>query len=153
MSEKCSYQTFNSKRLYITLENGDQVDVPGFVGKSYKRYRYNTSDKTIEKQCYKCKTWFKVLKVRPDKLEDIHNESEFHFISHKSGYGSYCQPCTNPPASPKKSKELQKYSVFLTAENHRYIMLRCAAQNSRKTELINSLIDRERLQKPIEKFL
>lgn len=154
MNTNNNFQLFSSKINFVTLADGQKVQVLEFIGKSYKRYRYNNYENVIERQCYKCQQWFKVLRYQDGEWLYIHDESDYHFSGGKSGFGSYCTSCSKPKTSDKKQiSNLEKYSLFLTKENLRYISIRCAAQDISKTNLINELLDQERLKNPLSKFI
>ena len=154
MIKKSEIQTFNTQKDFIISPDNQTIKIPNFVRKSYKRYRYNESDTTLEKQCAECQKWYAVLKVVDGVLSDCHQESDYHYMGDKSGYGSYCKKCSAPKVIPKsKQEDLVKYSVFLTKDNIKYMSMRCAAQDISKTDFLNMLISEEKHKNPITKYV
>lgn len=153
-----NYQTFTKDRLFIKLENGEEVDVPDYVDKARRRYRYDSEESILEKQCCKCGKWLKVARYEKSDWADIHQENEIHRM--RSGYSSYCGECTVKlkPAltiqSVEQKAEVQdKCSVFLTEKQKRYLKIRAAAQDKAMKELLSEILDEEMRENPIEKFI
>lgn len=168
MSEKEQYMTFSKNNTTVILPNGEKIIMPKYIENALKTYRFNFADLTLEKKCHVCKNWFKVLQVVDNELKDIHSENEYHLV--KSGFGSYCQGCklklnnTKPnlnkhtvcksnPIVEISTSELLKQTVFLSAENIKYIQLRAAAEGVKKNAFINRIFDNLRLNEPINKFI
>lgn len=168
MSEKEQYMTFSKNNTTVILPNGEKIIMPEYIKNSLKTYRFNFADLTLEKRCHVCKSWFKVLQVVNIELKDIHSENEYHLV--KSGFGSYCQACklklnnTKPNESKPtvyknniavkvSTSELLKQTVFLSAENIKYIQLRAAAEGVKKNAFINRIFDNLRSNEPINKFI
>lgn len=146
--------SFNRKNTVIK-NDGAEIEIPEFVKSCFNRYRFNTETQVLERQCYSCQKWFEVYKLKDGMFHDIHNEKQYHFISEHSGFNTRCQKCLTPSLNnvEDKEKDLTKYTVFLTKENYRYIQIVTAAKNVKKTEYINTLLDSERKNNPISKYL
>jgi hypothetical protein len=144
----------------VKSNNGQPIDIPLYCRKRISSFIYNQEDETLEIVCSKCQKSFPVLKLSGADLrwEDIHKESEYHFISETSGYSPECVCCKNKliqdqnkinkPVS--KSEEKVSYTVFLSPENKKYLQLYKIVYEEEITDVINSLIDQLKTQKPIE---
>ena len=71
-------------------------------------------------------------------------------------YSHNCMNCKNniiekvPKEQKKSNEEKISYTVFLTAENKKYLQLYKIVYEEEITEVINSLIDDLRQRKPIQ---
>ena len=158
MINMTNYQTFIKDRLFIKLESGEQEDVPDYVDKARRRYRFDSEESILEKQCCKCGRWLKVARHEKTDWTDIHQESEIHRM--RSGYSSYCCECTVKlkPASTihsveQKAEVQDKCSVFLSEKQRRYLKIRAAAQDKAMKELLSEILEYEMRENPIEKFI
>lgn len=152
------YVTFNKEVMYVENDKGDRVDIPAYVARAYKRYRYDNREKVIEKQCVECQTWYPVLKLEKDRFVDIHSEEQIHFQGNKSGFAVRCQICLNSNesktiVSKKQIEKKQKYSVFLTKRNKEYLQMRARLENRTIADILNQIIEKERKEKPLMSFL
>jgi hypothetical protein len=160
-----NYQTFNKNRLYVILGNSEKTDIPDFVNKARKRFRYNAEENILYKQCSICEQWFKVAKYENKEWIDIHSEYEIHFT--KSGYGSYCQKCSLVLQEKKPQNKVtnfretnnsllentEKYSVFLTTRHKKYLKTRAALESISMRELIFNILEKEINENPLDKYL
>lgn len=154
MNVNNQYQTFSTRNRFLSNSDNQEIEIPNFITKAYKRYRYNYSETVIERQCYKCQKWFAILKFENGVFSDIHLESQYHFCGSKSGFGSYCVSCNKPTTIVNDNLSgCVKYSIFLTKENMKYVGMRCSAQDISKRIFFNELIEQEKLKNPITKFI
>lgn len=165
------YQTFNKNRLFILLPTGQKDDIPAYVSSAKKRYRFDSDDKILSKQCSACERWFPVSQYSEGKWIDIRQE---HIKHYRSGYSSYCVDCT--PVAPSKAAitktgsadhpkdkdtsddisshtKPEKYSVFLSDSHKRYLRLRAAGQSRTIKQVLSEIIEREIAENPVKKYL
>lgn len=146
---------------YLKSKDGQAINLPSYCRKRISFLKYNKDTEVLEIICSKCGKSFPVLQLEKDtndKLQwnDIHKESDYHFMSEISGYAAECVNCKNN--SKEKTMKNQKinngeklsYTVFLTPENKKYLQLYKIIYGKEITEVINYLIDELREEKPIE---
>lgn len=98
-----NYIYFNKGDNKIVV-NDKKITIPTYINNARSRYRFNTTNNVIEKQCSKCLTFYDVLKSTDNEFTDIHKEEEIHLHSQKSGFASACNKCKGQvrPSTPKK---------------------------------------------------
>ncbi|WP_291628075.1 Arm DNA-binding domain-containing protein [Clostridium sp.] len=99
---------------YIYFTKGDNkitfnyidIFIPKYINKARIRYRYNTANNIMEKQCSKCLTFYNVLQLENNEFIDIRNEDSIHLHSNKSGFASACNRCKGPTTSLTTKKSI-----------------------------------------------
>lgn len=97
-----NYIYFTKGDNKITFNDID-IFIPEYINKARSRYRYNTRNNVMEKQCSKCLTFYNVLQLTNNEFIDIHNEKILHLHSHKSGFASVCNSCKDSINTTKKT--------------------------------------------------
>lgn len=100
-----NYIYFTKGDNKITFNDID-IFIPEYINKARSRYRYNTANNIIEKQCSKCLTFYNVLQLDNNEFIDIHSEDSIHLHSNKSGFASTCNRCKGPTPSLTTKKSI-----------------------------------------------
>ncbi|MDR5659457.1 hypothetical protein RH915_08130 [Serpentinicella sp. ANB-PHB4] len=142
------YTYFSAKKLTFIDQNNETQQVPEFVTRSAKNYRFNHVTNKLEKKCIECKNYFEVQLYENGKFIDIHDEEEIHFYSEKSGYDTRCRKCKLEKASKEPNTEYQlekteKYQLEnkLSADNIMYIRIVAAIEHMDEEQCLNYLLD------------
>ncbi|EMU52823.1 hypothetical protein [Clostridium butyricum] len=168
MNSNFVIQKLSSNKKYIFLEDNTKVELPTWIKNRYSSLRFITDTNTLQIQCYKCKEWLNIALLKDNDWVDIHKDCEIRL--RESGFSSYCSSCSlqkedkkNKPSVPPQSRsattqtqpisDMEKDTIFLTAENLKYVKLRLALGNMRKADFYNYLIEEEKEKNPISKFL
>lgn len=99
-----NYIYFTKGDNKITFNDID-ISIPEYINKARSRYRYNTTNNIMEKQCSKCLTFYNVLQLDNNEFIDIHSEDSIHLHSNKSGFASACNKCKGQGASSTSKKD------------------------------------------------
>jgi len=143
------YQKFRKDQLYLVDKDGKQIKVPPYVSNAISRYRYDIDEMILEKQCYKCKEWYKVEKLENRVWKDVHDEQEYHHVD--SGYGSYCKKCEQQKPGKKRagrkkinsSEPFEKCTVFLVKRHQIFLKVRAAQEQKTMKTLLYEILEKE----------
>lgn len=139
----------------IDLDNNTRLKLPEYCNKRISFYRYNKEEGVVEILCKQCGKAHKVLQPVQENdqwiWKDTHNETEYHFVSEVSGYNDICVSCkeNRPKPVAENCSEKEGYTVFLTPKNKKYLRLRKVLEGKGISELINELIEKEAINKPL----
>lgn len=156
---------FGKTLKQIELKTGTVMKLPEYCTHRISSYQFNKENNTVEIICKECKKAYTVLKLQEGddgswSWIDAHKEIEYHFMGDLSGYSPICVECKNnlPKTDKNKKKNINKkndeeklpYTVFLTAENKKYLQLYRIVYDEDITDVINLLVENLRKDKPIE---
>lgn len=168
MNSNLDIQKLSATKKYILLEDNTTVQLPVWIKNRYSSLRFINDTNTLQIQCYKCKVWSDIALLKDGSWVDIHKDTEIKL--HDSGFSSYCSSCCLQKEDKKNKhslnpkpidlikktlpiSDLEKDTIFLTAENIKYVKLRLALGDMRKADFYNYLIDQEKEKNPISKYL
>jgi len=148
---------FSKDFLFIEDNLGNKHDVPQYVSKAFKRYRYYSNEGILRKQCVECKTWHDVMMFSEGKWIDIHHEDEIHLMKGISGFSPRCSKCSEEQENKEKLKEIeeeknQKFSLYIKPSNKKYLELASQLQNMNMSDLINQIVEKEKEKNSVEKL-
>lgn len=159
------YINFSRSMKQIETKGGATVPLPEFCSKRISYYRFDPEGGILEIRCRTCEKFFPVMELQGSGEEyswkDVHKESDFHFMSQKSGYDGECILCKNAVkqlehkekaagSSGRIKTDKESYTVFLTQENKRYLQLYKIVHGVEITEVVNELIEDLRRRRPLK---
>ena len=155
MENGLEFQKLSAKNKFVIINNV-KIELPTWILNRYSSLRFLSNINTLQVKCYKCNLWYDIGKYSQDGWIDIHKDLEIKL--HKSGFSSYCKICNFEKDKPKilipfPVSTMERDTIFLTAENLKYVKLRLAVTDMRKADFYNYLVEQEKKLNPIVKFL
>jgi hypothetical protein len=153
---------FSKDFMYVIDDNGDRVNVPQLVAKSFNRHRYVNSTKELQMQCVDCKKWITIMKNIDNKFVDTHDEGVVDKIFTRDRQGFYfsnrCLKCKEKLTVTKENNPVNlveknsKYSLYLKPSNKEYLDFKAAALGIDIAEALNRIIEKDKTPDNIKKL-
>lgn len=150
-TEQLNYIYFYKGMSILTFNDTD-ITIPQYIFRATKRYRFNTINGILEKQCVSCNKWFPVCSIKGNEFKFSDNESKFHFFG-KSGFHTYCRKCEKPrtQAAPVPTPTGKKQYVNIIIPEHlkQYLKARSILENTTSTNIIIKMLETAATENPI----
>lgn len=154
-AEQQKYIYFSKDMSPITF-NDIEIPTPEYVFRAAKRYRFNSSEGVLEKQCSNCTTWFCVCKIEDNSFKKIHDESLIHFFG-KSGFSTNCRKCgdpqplkiTNQLSAIDKDDKKNYLNIILPEHLKKYLKAKSFLEDRSVTNIVVEMLETTAKENPI----
>lgn len=156
MIEQQNYIRFNKDMTTITIDD-IEITIPTYVFRATKRYRFNATDKILEKQCVSCNRWFSICTIEDNSFKLINDECLIHFLG-KSGAATYCRKCEKdrisdcpaPEPNPKPSMVNRKSLNIIIPDHHKkYLKCKSYLEDRNVTSIVLEILENYIKENPI----